>query len=192
VIRKRHNISTRKITRTIVFGGLSFILFFVTSLDYLYNRFGNSDFIYQFFYRLYLSELSLEVFTSNLKTILFGVGLNNYTDVVSTLGTGFEYVNPVHNLYLLNLTEGGLFYFLAYIFLIVFISVKMTIVFFKGSYGQSVMALGVLSILICLFVYNFTGWSGTKNQIYILYSITCIISSKVFYDFKKGSVNNNY
>ncbi|WP_077623338.1 O-antigen ligase family protein [Sediminibacillus massiliensis] len=191
-IRKRNGYPVKRLYYTIATGFIALTACIIIAFDSLYNRFGDSDFIYQIYYRSYLSQMSLDIFTDNLKTIFFGIGLNNYTDVVSKLGEGFEYSNPVHNLYLLNLVEGGILFFLAYLLLLMTVIFKMITVIFKGNFKHAIMALCVLSFMAVLCVYNFTGWSGYKNQTFIFFAINCIVSSKIYWEFKNNWSEKNY
>lgn len=149
------------------------------------NRFINSDFSHQLDYRGMLSKFALDLIFSSEKNMFFGVGLNNYVEVLSRYGNDFAHTNPVHNFYLLLWAEGGLIHLITYIALTCTVFVKMMIVFLKGNKEIAYMALGILASLVSLLIYNFTGWAPYHNQNFYVFSILCITSLMVYRKYKQ-------
>lgn len=143
----------------------------------LIERFLGSDLLYQVSYRGGLNEISLDILTQHVGTFLFGVGLNNYTDVVQKMGSGFAYSHPVHNFYLLLTAEGGISQGLIYSGLIAIIIIKMGIVIKKSKDLQLIRkAIVVLTSILALALYNFTGWAAYHNQNYYLFAFLLVLS----------------
>lgn len=120
-----------------------------------------------------------------LQLFLFGVGLNNYTDVVNSMGSGFAYSHPVHNIYLLLTTEGGIFQGIAYAVLLIVVLTKMlTVMRFSKSIKYQRYALVVFSSLFTLSIYNFTGWAAYHNQNYIMFTLLIGFSILIYKEYR--------
>ncbi|MDF9475234.1 MULTISPECIES: O-antigen ligase [Bacillus cereus group] len=183
-IRRNRGLSNKNMILMICCLGLIFLGVLYSMLDKLIERFSGSDFLYQFEYRNGLGDLSMSVLGESFKNFIIGVGPNNYTDVLSKMGTGFAYTQPVHNMYLLMLVEGGIFHFLSYVGLIIAIIFKMLAVIKHGAYDYAFKALGVLSATLGMAVYNFTGWAMYNNQAFIFFTVLCIFSMKIHSESK--------
>ncbi len=182
--RNRENLNTNRIFRFgllflfIVIIGASFII------DEIVSRFVASDFIFQILERNRIAQLALDIIFESPKNILLGVGLNNYTDIISSKGTGFIYSHPVHNFYLLLWAEAGIFNLVSFILILFFSIRKMLFIVRKGKLDLANKALGILISLMSLVFYNFTGWSNNHNQIFILFFTLIIFSNLIFNEFK--------
>ncbi|WP_191557387.1 O-antigen ligase family protein, partial [Metabacillus idriensis] len=157
------------------------ILFFYTiSKLGIVERFLNSDFIYQIFYRSDLNVLAISVLGDSAKNMIFGTGLNAYTDVVSSLGTGFAYEHPVHNFFLLMLVEGGLLHFLSIAILILYI---LSILINSIRIGnQKLLAFTLLVTVTISFIYCMFGWAMYHNQNMYFMSIILILAYQLRYE----------
>ncbi|MGM0838451.1 MAG: O-antigen ligase family protein [Bacillota bacterium] len=167
---------------------LGFVLLFYFSFDLIYDRFFNSDLLKQVNDRNNLSDLAISIIKSNYHNLFFGVGLNNYVDVISTFGNEsvFAYVHPVHNYYLLLLAEGGIFHLLAFILLYISMIIKMLKVFFKGNKPDSILALSVLTGIISILIFGFTDWGIYHNQLFFITIIYIILSIKIYSSYKNN------
>jgi O-antigen ligase len=144
------------------------------------ERFVNSDFIYQIFYRSNLNVLALTIFGESPKNMIFGTGLNAYTDVVSSLGTGFAYEHPVHNFFLLMLVEGGFLHFLSIAILFVYI---LSILINNIRLGKRrFLAFTLLVTIAISFIYCLFGWAMYHNQNMYFMSIILILAYQLRYE----------
>jgi hypothetical protein len=161
-------------------------LFFYTISKFgIIERFLNSDFIYQIFYRSNLNVLALTIFSESPKNIIFGTGLNAYTDVISSRGTGFAFEHPVHNFFLLMLTEGGLLHFISISILVLYI---ISILINSIRLGkQRELAFTLLVTIAISFIYCMFGWAMYHNQ--NMYFITIILILAYQLRYEKGEPN---
>jgi len=184
IIRYRADEPANKLLWYLSIFTLAILTFIFVFSDALIERFGDSDLLYQASYRGNLSVISWGIITENFKNFFIGVGPNNYTDTVATMGSGFAYTQPVHNMYLLLFAEGGIFFALCYVGLLGTVLFKMTTVIFqKGKH--SYYALAIVISVINIFLYNFTGWANNNNQTFILFVIICIFSIKIYEEHKQ-------
>ncbi|MDM8147830.1 O-antigen ligase family protein [Priestia megaterium] len=184
IIRYRTDEPANKLLWYLSIFTLAILTFVFVFSDALIERFGDSDLLYQASYRGNLSVISWSIITDNFKNFFLGVGPNNYTDTVATMGSGFAYTQPVHNMYLLLFAEGGIFFALCYVSLLGTVLFKMTTVIVqKGKH--SYYALAVAISIINIFLYNFTGWANNNNQTFILFVIICIFSIKIYEEHKQ-------
>jgi hypothetical protein len=147
------------------------LFFYTVSKLGIVERFLGSDFIYQIFYRSDLNVLAFSIYGESVKNMIFGTGLNAYTDVVSSLGSGFAYEHPVHNFFILMLVEGGLLHFLSIGILILYI---ISILINKIRLGQQrLLAFTLLVTIGISFIYCMFGWAMYHNQ--NMYFITIIL-----------------
>lgn len=89
--------------------------------------------------RVVLNQASLEMFKHH---VLSGVGINNFTLNLETYSTNKEvvrFVQPVHNLLFLILSEGGLL-----LLTIVFILIKQSKI--KNFYSKTIILLAIISL----------------------------------------------
>lgn len=123
----------------------------------------DSDFVFQINNRLNHWQLALSYITQRW---LLGYGLNNYASKMTTINSSnFYFLNPVHNNYLLNWFELGILGFILYIaiFIAYFLKVKR----YKYASG---LKKGALLFLICVVIYNLTGWAfASPTSIYLLW-----------------------
>ena len=132
----------------------------------------NSDVVYQVGRRLSHWMIAFQFI---MRRFPLGYGINNYTVVMRSVSTGdFLYLNPVHNNYLLNWFELGLLGFGLYIALfIVYIS--------KARNYENLSGFGKAAVLflICVVVYNFTGWAfAAPTCIYFLWAAFGILEGE--------------
>ncbi|MCU5114349.1 O-antigen ligase family protein [Bacillus wiedmannii] len=155
--------------------------------DVLYERFAQSDFVKQYYDRLDLSLFSLQVIFKDFSTPFTGVGLNNYVDTIGKMGTNqFKYIHPVHNYYLLLWAEGGLFYMLSFVVLLIMQLKAMRNVMKKGNEEISLQALAMFISIIVLAIYNFSDWAFLHNQLYYLFILIFVLIIKIYNESKKA------
>jgi hypothetical protein len=190
-INNRNHKKSIKIIRYGVLGTIIFTILIIPVIEKIIERFLYSDFVFQIGERTRISEIGFEVIFKNINNTLFGVGLNNYTDVISQFGSGFIYTHPVHNIYLLLWAEGGIFHLLVYLLILITVISKMFVVLKKGNIDLAYKALGLMVSVIVLTLYNLTGWAPYHNQLFILFSVIVILCSQVYNQYKKNNANNN-
>lgn len=138
----------------------------------------NSDIVYQIGRRISHWLLAINALSDRW---LIGFGANNFTAQMTSINAEeFLYLNPVHNNYILHWFEIGIFGALVYItfFVISFVDFK----YYKST--TSFKKAGLLFI-VCVAVYNFTGWSfATATAIYLLWLALGI----VFHPLEKGKI----
>ncbi len=184
LIRNRVKLNITKLLRITITFSVILVVSSYFIIDQVLTRFFSSDFLFQIGERNKIGDLALEIIFKDPMTTFFGVGLNNYTDVISSFGQGFIYSHPVHNYYLLLWAEGGMLHLFLFIFL-TFIGVFKTIeVTRKASIYLAPKALGVLVSIMSLVIYNLTGWSNSHNQIFILYIVLVGLSGMLYEEFK--------
>lgn len=124
----------------------------------------NSDLSFQLMNRLNHWFLAIEYI---LKKPILGYGLNTYAAKMTTINSSnFYFLNPVHNNYLLNWFEIGLFGAVSYIVLLAYNVLKI-----KNFKGESSMVKSGLVFLVCVIIYNFTGWAfAAPTCIYLLFA----------------------
>ncbi|KKI93248.1 hypothetical protein WQ54_05275 [Bacillus sp. SA1-12] len=144
------------------------------------ERFLNSDFIYQIFYRSDLNVLALSIFGESAKNMIFGTGLNAYTDVISSRGTGFAYEHPVHNFFILMLVEGGILHFLSIAILVLSILAILINSIRLGK--QRLLAFTLLVTIGISFIYCMFGWAMYHNQNMYFMTIILILAYQLRYD----------
>lgn len=190
LIKIKHNPKNAVYILHIFFISLIVVFAFALIANIIIDRFINSDFNHQYGYRNMLNQMAYEIIFNDVKTILFGIGPNNYTDIISRYGEGFAYSNPVHNLYLLFWAESGVFFLIFYIVILLSIILKMLLVVFKGNLKLSLKAVGILASTVNLAIYNFTGWAPYHNQNFYMFSIICILSFLLYTNYKKSLTNS--
>lgn len=123
----------------------------------------DSDLVFQFNNRI--NHWVVALFFIFQKPFI-GYGINNYAAKMTTINqTNFYFLNPVHNSFLLNWFEVGFFGLIAYIALFLFSIFKVKN--FKKLLGLQKTAL---LFIICVVIYNFTGWAfAAPTCIYFLW-----------------------
>lgn len=164
-----------------LFAIIFFALLAITALvsfrfDELYERFLYAD-DESGLIRIALAEIAYKMFQENP---LFGVGLNSFTEVMSSYDetklSNF-WPHPVHNIYLLILSETGLIGFLAFIYLL-FIALKSCILNLKSKTDKVYIEITFAFLgLFAIMLYGILGWSWRLDPIQTLFwMILAIIS----------------
>ncbi|MEM5624482.1 hypothetical protein AAHB47_05285 [Bacillus wiedmannii] len=103
------------------------------------------------------------------------------------MGTNqFKYIHPVHNYYLLLWAEGGLFYMLSFVVLLIMQLKAMRNVMKKGNEEISLQALAMFISIIVLAIYNFSDWAFLHNQLYYLFILIFVLIIKIYNESKKA------
>lgn len=138
------------------------------ALDFIIN----SDLFFQVQNRINHWILALSYIKSN---IFFGYGTNNYAAKMTAINsTDFYYLNPVHNNYILNLFEIGAIGAILYILILV-----AHIINFKNYKSREGYEISALLFLICIVIYNFTGWAfAAPPCIYLLWISLSMLDKK--------------
>ena len=139
------------------------------ALDFIFN----SDLFFQVMNRINHWILALSYIKSN---IFFGYGLNNYAAKMTTINnTDFYYLNPVHNNYILNWFEIGLIGLISYI--VILMSHIINLKNFKEEEGYKKFSV---LFLLCVLIYNFTGWAfAAPPCIYLLWISLGLLDKKI-------------
>lgn len=138
----------------------------------------NSDIIYQIGRRISHWLLAINALSDRW---LIGYGANNFTAKMTSINAEeFLYLNPVHNNYILHWFEIGILGALIYI--TIFLS---SFIYFKYYKSASSFKKAALLFIVCVAVYNFTGWSfAAPSTIYLLWLALGI----VFRPLEKGII----
>lgn len=117
-----------------------------------------------------LLKASLVMFEDNF---LFGVGLNNFTshiDSYVSLFQGVRFTQPVHNIYVLLLTETGIFSLIFFVALLLYAVKKQTL--------SRVLSAAFVPLL-CVFVLgSFDHYFLTMHQTQLLFWLTLGLASR--------------
>ena len=110
-----------------------------------------------------------------LQKPLFGYGLNNYSAYMTQFNTtNFYFLNPVHNNYLLNWFEIGIVGTICYIVLLFYNVFEI-----KSFKRVSEIKKSSLLFLVCVIIYNFTGWAfAAPTCIYLLFVALGLLNRK--------------
>lgn len=180
---KEFKLNKKNITVGIIILGLIIAGAFVfrSPMAALVNRFIGSDMEFQAGGRNWHTELALREYRNREH---FAFGANNYTYVmkerhIDKYNEGiFQYVQPVHNLYVLYLVELGLIGVLVYIMLYGQLVIRvLRIRKFKSNNMKSIiLSTGVWALAVM--IYNLTGWSAAKD--YFMNIMWIVIGMNVF------------
>lgn len=154
---------------------------FNDKIQVVFNRFANSDFDNQVEGRSEHSQIALEIFKEREH---WAYGPNNYVFVsekfypIQYAQKVFNYIYPVHNLYLLYLVELGIVGVTTYVlinFSIIFNFIRRLNYQQNNSYMQMLASTSAWTIIFL--AYNFTGWSGAKDYLVYIMWISVGISN---------------
>lgn len=132
----------------------------------------NSDLLFQVENRLNHWKVAIVYI---LQKPLFGYGLNNYSAYMTQFNTtNFYFLNPVHNNYLLNWFEIGIVGTICYIVLLFYNVFEI-----KSFKRVSEIKKSSLLFLVCVIIYNFTGWAfAAPTCIYLLFVALGLLNRK--------------
>lgn len=166
MIKKRHIIAA------FCFLGIAAIGFIYAVYNNMLDFIFNSDLSFQVMNRINHWILAMKYISEKF---LFGYGINNYSAKMSTIdATNFYFINPVHNNYLLNWFEVGIGGFILYIVILLYYLIQIQ--YYKSS---SCLKKSALLFVICVIIYNFTGWAfAAPTCIYFLWIAFGLIDSE--------------
>jgi len=110
------------------------------------------------------TRLQTTAFNMIRNNFLYGVGLNNFTVRLAQYEDKFalpRFVQPVHNIFILVLAEGGIFFFLLFISILFYAGISLL----KRSYGPPAYLFVSLLQLVILGSFDHYLFTGVQTQI---------------------------
>jgi O-antigen ligase len=183
----------KKIGLYIFLGGV-FVVIMVVFSDQIVSRFTSAP-SESGDIRIVLANIAIKMITENP---ILGVGLNNFTDVMSFYdSTGLSYVwaHPVHNIYLLIAAEIGLFGLIVFMLKIsTFLLTALKVLNSKKKINQESLCFLFAATcgLIAILLSGLMGWSWRLDSIHGFYWIMLAMIGAVCTEYDYIKVKNNY
>lgn len=183
---KENKSITKKVSSLILVAGISALGFYSFFDDIVY-RFTNAS-IESSDIRFWLNESAFRMISDRP---LVGVGLNSFSEVLHLYDTNsaVSYLKyPVHNVYLLILSESGIFIGLFFIFINIYFIMNA---FLKAKYSYSFFSKGNFAFslflsLIIISLFALQGWSWRLDSIQALYWLLIALASNLQFDRVKN------